>query len=388
MRLFVWGVLVAFVATTSKADNLAEFSLPDARGNSHRLSAWADSRLVVIAVLGVECPLARLYAARLNKLAAEYSPRGVQFVAVDANRQDTLSAIGDFVRLQSLTFPMLKDQPQSEDGLMVFERLNATRTPEVFVLDEHRKVRYRGRVDDQYALSVVRPQATRADLTEALDELLANREVSQPITTAVGCCIGRAPRKVVSSGDSQQAAHSNVTYSNQVIRLFQQHCVRCHRAGELAPFALDSYDAAVSWADTIREAVDSRRMPPWFANPDEHGKFSNDARLTDAEQQLIRDWIDAGCPEGDRSQAPTAPSFPSAWQIPQPDAVFYISDSPVQVPAEGIVEYKSFVVDPNFTEDKWIQFAEVRPDNRKVVHHIAVDIRPSGARRTPPTEDS
>jgi peroxiredoxin len=372
MRLpLVWGVLFACAAATSKADTIAEFALPDSHGHVHRLSAWADAKLVVVAVLGTECPLAKLYAKRLNALAEEYSSKGVKFVGLDANRQDALAAIGEFARSHALTFPILKDQPQTSDGLMVFERLGAERTPEVFVLDRTRMVRYRGRIDDQYGLGVGRPEPTRRDLAEALDELLSNREVSQTKTTAVGCCIGRGPRKTAT-------VENGVTYCNQVIRLFHEHCVRCHRTGELAPFALDSYDTAVSWADTIHEAVDARRMPPWFASDDEHGKFSNEARLTEAERQIVRDWIAGGCPEGDRSQAPPAPQFPSAWQIPEPDAVFYISDAPVQVPAEGVVDYKTFVVDPGFTEDKWIQFAEVRPGNRSVVHHIAVDFRPTG----------
>jgi peroxiredoxin len=371
MRSLACGILIVFVAATAMAENVADFALPDCRGNIHRLSGLSDSKIVVIAVLGTECPLARRYATRLNTLASEYATQGVRFLGLDANRQDTLAGIAEFTRSQGLNYPMLKDQPQTEDGLMVFERLGAERTPEVFVLDEQRTVRYRGRIDDQYGLDVARPQATRCDLTEALTELLSDREVSQPRTDTTGCRIGRAPRKKIDAGINGP----HVTYSNQVVRLFHQHCVRCHRAGELAPFALDSFDAAVSWADAIREAVGARRMPPWFASADAHGKFSNEASLTDAERKLIGDWIDAGCPEGDRNETPPSPHFPSAWQIPEPDAVFYISDKPISVPADGAVDYQSFLVDPGFTEDKWVQFAEVRPGNRSVVHHIAVNFR-------------
>ena len=65
-----------------------------------------------------------------------------------------------------------------------------------------------------------------------------------------------------------------------------RRCVECHRAGEIAPFALTSYDEVAGWADTIAEVVDDNRMPPWHANP-EYGHFSNDRRLSDAEKQLI-----------------------------------------------------------------------------------------------------
>jgi hypothetical protein len=122
-------------------------------------------------------------------------------------------------------------------------------------------------------------------------------------------------------------------------------------------------------------------MPPWHANP-KYGHFKNDARLSDADKQAIYKWVEAGAPEGNKADLPPAREFAEGWQISKPDHVVYIADKPYQVPATGTVRYQYFLVDPGFTEDKWIQAGEARPGNRAVVHHIIVGIVPpaSGGR--------
>ncbi len=364
MRYLLTVVVLAIATQAQAAEPVADFALPDIHGRVHHLADFGDSKVVVIAVLGTECPLAKLYGVRLGALADQYAKRGVTFLGLNANRQDTLAEIAAYAKAHDVTFPVLKDQPQKSDGLEVVDRLGAQRTPEVFVLDEKRVVRYHGRIDDQYAPGIVRPEPTRRDLAEAIDELLAGNDVSQPTTPVIGCHIGREP-KVAKKTDAE------VTYCNQIARLMNERCVNCHRPGEIAPFSLTSYDDAVSWAETIREVVNDKRMPPWLAGPDSVA-FANDVHMSDSDKQLIHDWIDAGCPEGDRSRMPEPPQFTEGWQIPEPDEIFYISDKPYNVPAEGEVKYQYFVVDPKWTEDKWVQFAEARPDNRAVVHHIVV----------------
>ena len=77
-------------------------------------------------------------------------------------------------------------------------------------------------------------------------------------------------------------------------------------------------------------------------------------------------------PEGDPANLPEPPQFTDGWQIPTPDEVHYMTEEPYDVPADGVVEYKYFTMDPGWTEDKWIKASEARPDNRAVVHHIIV----------------
>ncbi|HEY2840895.1 MAG TPA: redoxin domain-containing protein, partial [Pirellulales bacterium] len=173
-----------------KIDN---FSLPDVHGKDHSLAEYKDSKVLVIAVLGTECPLARVYAPRLQALAGEYESKGVKFIAVDANSQDSLSDIATFAKTQNLTIPVLKDMENK-----VADLLGATRTPEVFVLDNERVVRYAGRIDDQYGFKTgagyAKPRLAHRDLAAALDEVVAGKEVTNPLVSADGCLIGRVKR--------------------------------------------------------------------------------------------------------------------------------------------------------------------------------------------------
>ncbi len=346
---------------------VTEFALKDLQGVTHQLDAMHEAKLVVVTFLGVECPLAKLYAPRLTELAEEFKSRGVMFLAVDSNAQDSLAEMAHFARTYNLAIPFLRDA-----GNAVADQFQAERTPEVFVLDASRTVRYRGRVDDQYGFQTgvgyARPKVNRRDLAVALDQLLSGDAVEEPITRAPGCLIGRV--KPVDE-------NCEVTYSNQISRLFQQHCERCHRPGEIAPFSLNNYDEVVGWAPMIEEVVRDQRMPPWHASP-QFGHFANDARLSVEEKQMLSKWVAAGAPQGDPADLPPPVKYAAGWQISEPDAVVKMADEPFTVPAEGKVEYQYFVVDPGFTEDKWVSQAECRAGNSAVVHHIIVFIVPPG----------
>jgi hypothetical protein len=168
------------------------------------------------------------------------------------------------------------------------------------------------------------------------------------------------------------------TFSKDVAPILQEHCQGCHRPGEIGPMALLSYTQARPWAKSIKEAVASRRMPPWHA--DSHfGKFSNDRSLTQAEIDTLVGWADGGALEGNAKDAPPARAFAEGWQITKPDLIL---DTGVdfKVPAQGTVQYTHFVVPSGFTEDKWISEIEVRPGNRALVHHVVLYARAKGSR--------
>ena len=344
---------------------IQDFELRDFRGTPHTLGGLAEQKLVVLAFMGTECPLAKLYAPRLAKLAREFEGQGVAFLGINSNRQDSITEIAHFARVHEVPFPILKDV-----GNDLADRCGAVRTPEVFLLDADRKVRYWGRIDDQYLVGLQRAEPTREDLKLAIGELLAGKPVSQPQTQSIGCLIGRV---------SDPQADADVTYSGQIAAVLNKRCVACHREGEIAPFALTNYEEVAGWAPMIAEVVREGRMPPWHADP-KHGEFSNDGHLSQAEKDLIYRWVKQGAPQGDPQQTPATPEFVDGWQIPEPDEVFYIRDRPVTIPAEGEVKYQYYSVDPGFTEDKWIRAAECRPGNRSVVHHIIVFVQPPGAR--------
>lgn len=346
------------------------FELHSALGQKVSLDEFGDKKAVVVAFLGVECPLVKLYVSRLNELAQRFDERGVAFLGIDSNVQDTLTETAAFVRREKLDFPVLMDPDGS-----VATAFGASRTPEIFVLDGEGVVRYHGRVDDQYQVGVQRPAATRDDLATALDELLAGEEVSVAETLFQGCRIGRT--------SSVATENPSFTYADHIGKLLHKRCAECHRNGEIAPFPLLTYDDAQPWAEMIAEVVRERRMPPWFASP-EFGKFDNECQLPDDEREMLLTWVDEGCPPGDLAKAPAPPEFVDGWGIGEPDAVFPMSSKPFKVAASGALPYEHFVVDPKFTEDKWVWASEARPGNRGVVHHILVFAVPPGG--NPATE--
>ena len=123
------------------------FRLRDYLGAEHSLEDVRDQQLVVIAFIGTECPLAKIYGSKLASMATKYSDQGVAFIAINSNQQDTPTELGHFARKHQIKFPLLKDP-----GNRVADQLGAIRTPEVFLLDQDRIVRYWGRIDDQLAL--------------------------------------------------------------------------------------------------------------------------------------------------------------------------------------------------------------------------------------------
>lgn len=352
------------IAAPELGTKVADFRLPDHLGKEHTLADLADREVVVVAFLGTECPLAKLYAGRLQSIADEYAKRGVGLLIVMPNVQDSLEDITAFVRQHNLTVPVLKDMRNK-----VADQFGAERTPEAYVLDRERKICYRGRIDDQYLVGIVRNKPTREDLRLAIDEVLSKQNVAVAETEAVGCIIGRA---------HEAKANSEVTYCRDIAPILQTQCVDCHRAGEIGPFELTSYDEAAGWGEMMAEVVRQRRMPPWHANP-KHGVFANARMMTDNQKEMLYTWVKNGCPEGNKKDLPEPRKFTKGWQLPRnPDIVLSMPE-PFTVPADGGrrgVPYQYFRVATKFDEDKWITGAEVLPGNPAVVHHTIIYVVP------------
>ena len=356
--VFVFHLMVAF-GSPPIGSTVTDFAPTDARGESHRPGDRQSSRLVVLVFMKADCPVSAMYAPTLGRLATEFQARGVSFVGIALDGPDASGEVARFSAVHSIPFQILRDT-----GVELAARVGATRTPEVVVLDERRAIRYRGRIDDQYAVGSRRSAARHHDLVEALEDLLGGRPVGRPETEPVGCPIARP-------GPASPPARA--TYSRDIAPIFLRRCVGCHRPGQVGPFPLMNYRQAAGWAGSIADAVEGGRMPPWHAEPS-FGTFANDARLTDREKRLIVDWAEGGAPEGDPADLPPPVSFPEGWRIPEPDVVVSMAKE-FPVPAEGVVDYQSFEVDPGFRRDVWIRAAEIRPGNRRVVHHCNVFLK-------------
>jgi len=364
---FALAMTLSFCVGAAHAQ-VDSFDLISTAQEKLHVQASGKQELTVLYFTGIECPLAKLYAPRVVALAHEYS-KSVRFFGISSNQQDSTEEFKEFIKTHKIVFPCGKDFNN-----VVADRLEVKRTPEVIVLDNKFVIQYRGRVDDQYSPGVARNSVKRQDLKVAIDELLAGKKVSLPKTEPEGCLLGRVKKPV---------EKPTVTYTNQISRIFQSNCVECHRSGEIAPFVLDDFEEAVGWGDMIVETIDNGRMPPWHADP-KHGSFLNERRLSDADKELVRQWVKEGTPFGDATELPEKQTFTSGWQMPRaPDLVVEMRKKPFTVPAEGNVDYQYFVVDPKFTEDKWVCAAEVVPGNRSIVHHSIVFIRPRDGTQLP-----
>jgi peroxiredoxin len=341
-----------------------DFRLKDIHRRPRSLAGFNDKKAFAVIFLDTECPVAALYVPTLVELHRTYAEKGVQFLAIDSSGQDSFVTVSAFAQERNIPFSVLKDFDQQ-----VADEFGARRTPEAFVLDANRVIRYRGRIDDQYGVGVSRDKPASRELAQALDDVLGGKPIATPRTEASGCPIERA---------GNRRSGTEVTYARDVAPVIQKRCQECHRPGEIGPFSLLTYDDARKRTSRIREAVLEERMPPWHADP-RYGHFANDRRLGQDERDLLLAWIDQGAPKGDDKDLPAPLQFTQGWKIGEPDQVFTMT-SEFTVPATGVLDYQRFVVNPDFKEDVWVQAAECRPGNRKVVHHIIVYVLPPGQR--------
>ena len=200
---------------------------------------------------------------------------------------------------------------------------------------------------------------------------LAHREVADIVLSADGLEANTVQVAFTPTGGAW------VTFSNQISRLFQEHCQECHRPGEVAPFPLIEYSDAREWAPLIQHAVAERAMPPWKPVPG-HGEFEGVRRLTEEEIEMVTSWVDLGAPEGDPADLPAPRAFSTGWSLGEPDLIL---ETPVYTPDPQLTDdYRCFSVPipDSITENKSIVGFEVQPGNRNIVHHLILFGDPVG----------
>jgi thiol-disulfide isomerase/thioredoxin len=342
---------------------VGELRFKDIRYLSRSLDDFKDKRAFVIVFTNTTCPLVQRYLPALQKLELEYRPRGVQFLAINASDEDTIVDMATRAVEFGMEFPFVKDF----DGKCVVA-LGVERTPEVVVLDAERRLRYRGRIDDQYRLGGTRAEPSREDLRLALEDVLAGREVAVAETPVDGCLISRP---------SLRPAREHVTFSEHVAPIVQKHCQECHRPGTPAPFSLITYEQVAAKARMIAEVVNERRMPPWYASP-KYGQFVNRRGLSAEERETLIAWAESGKQPGDPAKLPPTPKWEStsSWLIGEPDLV--VQTQEYELPAEGDIPYKYEGLQLTFPEEVWLQDVQILPDNPRVVHHCNLIVFPAG----------
>ena len=173
-----------------------------------------------------------------------------------------------------------------------------------------------------------------------------------------------------SSVKAEQAAPapSSPTFTKDIAPIFYANCTSCHRPTDIAPMSLLTYKDARPWAKSIAAKVADGTMPPWHADP-RYGKFVGARGLTDAQKSTIAKWVAAGAPEGKAEDLPPAPVYTDEWNIGTPDTVLSLQED-YPIPATGEIPYQYLVVPANFAEDRFVTDWEIRPGDRRAVHHL------------------
>ncbi|HEY3738450.1 MAG TPA: hypothetical protein VGL53_01335 [Bryobacteraceae bacterium] len=169
------------------------------------------------------------------------------------------------------------------------------------------------------------------------------------------------------------------TFNHDIAPILYANCSNCHRPGEVAPFALLTYQDAAKRAQQIAAITGARVMPPWKATPG-YGHFLDERKLTDNQIALIHEWALHGAPEGNPGEKPAPPKFSTGWLGGQPDQIVKMTQV-VSVPAEGPDQFRCFVVPLDAKEDEYVKMVEFRAGNPKIVHHAILFLDTTGEAR-------
>ena len=359
-----WPVLIAVLVPGTTPEQLSPATEPAAIGSkvpnltfkdirylTRSLDDFPKAKAFALVFVDSGCPLAERYLPTLEKIDSAYRDKGVVLLAVDSGPTDSIPAVAALAVRHDCSFPFVKDFDAA-----CARALGVTRTPECVVLDAERKLRYRGRIDDEYRLTGGRAAATKHELRDAIDAVLAGKGPTVTSTPVDGCPITRA-EPVVQKG---------VTFARDVVPILKARCQECHRSGAVGPFSLQTYQQSKAKAATVAEVIADGRMPPWHAAPE--FDFANRRSLSDEEKATLLAWLQSpDHPRGDDRDAPAPLPPAEGWRIGNPDLVISVPEH--KLPASGDVPYQYSLLPTFFLHETWVQGIEIKADNPRVMHH-------------------
>lgn len=326
----------------------------------------------VVVAFSIDCPISNGYVPTLNRIAETYQDRGVQVAAINPNDSQSAEAIAKHVQEFKPVFAMIRDANGE-----IATSLGLTVCPEACVLDREGNVCYRGRIDDRYSRrGGAADEPGSFELRDAIEAVLAGKEVARPRTKAIGCPIHFSENRVAKPEVVPDAGERAPTYSREIARILQNNCQECHRAGGIGPFALDSYQQVVNWSDDIRQFTADGTMPPWKP-VDGFGEFKNRRAMSEDDKRLIARWVEAECPRGDDRDLPAPREFSDRWRLGEPDLILEPAEE-YELAADGPDVYRCFVMPTNYDRDRYVTAIEVKPGNARVVHHVIAFLDTSG----------
>lgn len=371
--LGICGLLLADVSAAN-ADAVPDFALIDQAGRFHQLSRYVDARAVVILVYDRNSGQGQEALPELISLSRRYQGAPVQFMALVADPAETRQSLSELAQALGTDLPFLLD-----DSQLVSDALDIGQSAEVLIIDPVRaEMLYRGGVGlynngpMQQALAANLP-----GMTSHLHYLVHSILRGEPIITDVMPVEG-SPLVLEKLADIKSRS---ITYEEDIAPILIDRCVECHKAGGVAPWAMDSHRMVQGWSGMIRETLLTRRMPPGQIDPQLADRYDDVHHISDHEMALLVSWIESGANRDVQVEDPLTKVKPeeSSWQLGEPDLVI---DFPEQnIPATGVLEYVFVPIELGLTEDKWVTAYEFDVGDKSALHHIIVYTQDARQRR-------
>ncbi|NND62722.1 MAG: redoxin domain-containing protein [Flavobacteriaceae bacterium] len=330
-----------------------DYALYDEKGNLHRMSRYNDSKGIVLFLQGNGCPIVRNLLTDFHQIVLDYNDKGFQFFMLKSNPQDNRTRVLEEATTFGFKVPVLLDS-----GQLLANELDLRITAEVLVLHPTtREILYRGPLNNRLDYETQQNEATEKYLRKALDNILSGERPLTKQEVTRGCTITRL---------SDTA--SKVNYTNDIAPILAEYCVKCHNDNGIAPWSMTDYHTVSGWSSMMKQVLLSKRMPPWKADP-EVSAFENSLHLPDSNARKIIEWIDNGLTRGKGIDTLESISPVSkGWKYGEPNKIVELKTE--EIPATGVIPYRYQEFSLDLSEDTWISGLEIKPGNRKVVHHI------------------
>ena len=322
-------------AGVAAQERVGDFSLLDQAGYHHGMSWYGDHELVAFLVQANDSAAAEAALPRFLELHDQYDGQGVEFMMINPMARFNRQAVRAKLDQWGVELPVLMD-----DSQVISEAMGIERTGEVLLFDPGSfTVEYRGTAEGAAA---------------AIGEYLAGEEIGAPLIAASGSMVEYPVRGIPS-------------YSRDIAPVLAENCATCHRAGGVAPFAMDSHTMVRGWSPMIREVLMTRRMPP--GQIDGHiGEFINDRLIDREDVRNIIAWVEAGAPVDGERDPLTELTWPeSKWAFGEPDLVLDIPAT--TVPATGNGVFVDVQVPIEMEQDRWVRGSQIIAGDRTVLHH-------------------
>jgi Tfp pilus assembly protein PilF len=177
-----------------------------------------------------------------------------------------------------------------------------------------------------------------------------------------------------------ESSQPQVTFNHDIAPIVFHSCASCHRPGEAAPFSLLTYEDVKKHARQIAEVTRTHNMPPWLPAPQEL-KFADEMQLPDSQIALIQKWVDEGAVEGSVADQRPQPKFVKGWQLGAPDLILS-AEKPLVLPPQGTDTYWNFIFRLPIQETRWVKAVEIRPGDKRYVHHANILVDRAGSLRS------